>query len=113
MFYTLYYYTFHFFSLFNQIKAEHSSHTKKESAIQLSLTVLVGPSDVMLNKPIKVFIPHCATVDNAIWNLKVKFELLHCFFVCDKHHRKCSLSKGLPWYFPLPVLVVVSSLVVD
>ncbi len=55
------------------IKVESNpNQAKKESAVQLSLTVLIGPSDVVLNKPIKVFIPHCAsTTDNTVWKLKV------------------------------------------
>ena len=55
------------------LQVESSAHLKKESAVQLSLTVLIGPPDAVLNKPMKVFIPHCAPVDSGTWNLKVNF----------------------------------------
>lgn len=44
---------------------------RNENTVPLSPMVLVGPSDALLNQPIKIFMPHCIPTQNAAWNLKV------------------------------------------
>ena len=45
---------------------------KKESKIQLSPIVFIGPPDAILRKPLKINIPHCVPTDTSAWHIKVK-----------------------------------------
>ena len=44
---------------------------KAEGTVQLSPLVVVGPGDISLNKPIKIFLPHCVPSSDQSWILKV------------------------------------------
>jgi hypothetical protein len=44
---------------------------KKEATVQLSPVIAIGPPDIVLRKPLKINIPHCAPIDSNWWHLKV------------------------------------------
>ena len=52
------------------ITADHVT-SRKDRRVQLSSCILIGPSDAVLNKPIKIKLPHCLSYLNNSWHLQV------------------------------------------
>ncbi len=53
--------------------ASSDSHMtdRRDRSVLLSPTVLIGPSDAVLNQPIKIKLPHCLSYQNNSWHLQV------------------------------------------
>ncbi|XP_019849439.1 PREDICTED: uncharacterized protein LOC100635004 isoform X2 [Amphimedon queenslandica] len=54
----------------NESKSDNMK--KKESKIQLSPIVFIGPPDAILRKPLKINIPHCVPTDTSAWHVKIQ-----------------------------------------
>ncbi len=52
------------------ITADHVT-SRKDRRVQLSSCILIGPSDAVLNQPIKIKLPHCLSYLNNSWHLQV------------------------------------------
>ena len=52
-------------------EAKPENHERKDRKVELSPTILVGPCDAALLRPIKIKLPHCLPYRNNSWHLQM------------------------------------------
>lgn len=85
------------------LPSQSDNMKKKESKIQLSPIVFIGPPDAILRKPVKINIPHCVPTDTSAWHVKVKLCHIESLILQFQENPK----QFMYMYFPIVAVLAV------